>query len=54
MSKEESQKARYGQSLRNAWYHNPICKLMYFCDELATFEEKAELLKGENHAVETT
>ncbi|MBN2312339.1 MAG: HD domain-containing protein [Sedimentisphaerales bacterium] len=36
LSKEESQKARYGQSLRNAWYHNPIVKLMYFCDELAT------------------
>ena len=41
MSKEESQKARYGKSLRNAWYHNPICKLMYFCDEIATLEEKA-------------
>lgn len=25
---------RYGKSLRNAWYHNPIVKLMYFCDEL--------------------
>lgn len=42
MTKEESQAARYGQSLRNAWYHNPICKLMYFCDEIATLEEKAE------------
>lgn len=41
MSKEESQAARYGKSLRNAWYHNPICKLMYFCDEIATLEEKA-------------
>lgn len=41
LTKEESQKARYGKSLRNAWYHNPICKLMYFCDEIATFEEKA-------------
>lgn len=40
MSKEESQKARYGQSLRNAWYHNLICKVMYFCDELATLEER--------------
>jgi len=40
LTKEESQKARYGQSLRNAWYHNPVCKLMYFADELATLEEK--------------
>jgi len=29
------------QSLANAWYHHPIIKLMYFCDELATFSEKA-------------
>jgi len=42
MSKEESQKTRYGKSLANAWYHNPICKLMYFADELATLEEKAK------------
>lgn len=42
MSKEESKKARYGKSLANAWYHNPICKVMYFCDELATLEEKAK------------
>jgi hypothetical protein len=42
MTKEESQKARYGKSLRNAWYHNPIVKVMYFCDELATLEEKAK------------
>ena len=40
MSKEESQKARYGTSLANAWYHNPICKIMYFCDELETLEAK--------------
>lgn len=46
LSKEESQKVRYGQSLTNAWYHNPVVKLMYFCDELATLEEKN---KGENH-----
>ena len=42
MTKEESQAARYGNSLRNAWYHNPVCKLMYFADELATLEEKVE------------
>ena len=41
LTKEESQKARYGKSLRNAWYHNPICKLMYFCDELQVMGEKA-------------
>jgi len=49
LSKEDSQAERYGQSLRNAWFHNPICKLIYICDELAVFEEKAEMLKGENH-----
>lgn len=38
LSKEE----RYGKSLANAWYHNPIVKLMYFCDEIATLEAKAE------------
>ena len=42
LTKEESQAARYGKSLRNAWYHNPVCKLMYFADELATLEEKLE------------
>lgn len=41
LTKEESQKKRYGKSLANCWYHNPICKLMYFCDELATFEARA-------------
>lgn len=42
LTKEESQKKRYGKSLANAWYHNPIVKLMYFCDELATFEARAK------------
>jgi len=32
LSKDE----RYGKSLGNAWFHNPIVKLMYFCDELET------------------
>lgn len=40
-TKEEEQKARYGKSLRNAWYHNPIVKLMCMCDEMATMQEKA-------------
>ena len=42
MSREESKAARYGNSMANAWFHNPICKVMYFCDEIATLEEKAE------------
>lgn len=37
---KESQEARYGKSLRNAWFHNPVVKLMYFCDEFATITEK--------------
>lgn len=41
MTKEESKQARYGKSLANAWFHNPICKIFYFCDELATLEDKA-------------
>jgi hypothetical protein len=40
MTKEESQKARYGNSLANTWFHNPICKLVYFCDEISTWEQK--------------
>ncbi len=35
--KSKSKEERYGQSLANAWYHNPIVKLMYFCDELDNF-----------------
>lgn len=41
MSKEESQAFRYGKSYANATFHNPIVKLMYFCDEIATLREKA-------------
>jgi len=29
-----------GESMAHTWYHNPIVKIIYFCDELATFEEK--------------
>lgn len=32
--KSKSKEERYGKSLANAWYHNPIVKLMYICDEL--------------------
>ncbi len=28
--------------LANAWYHNPIIKIMYFCDEIATLKEKVK------------
>jgi len=41
MDKEESKAFRYGKSLANAWYHNPICKIVYFADEIATMTEKA-------------
>lgn len=42
MSREESKAARYGKSLANAWFHNPVCKLIYFCDEIETLQAKAE------------
>lgn len=42
LSKEESQKARYGNSWRNAIYHNPIVLVIYFCDHLAAMEEMAK------------
>jgi len=38
--KVERQKWGYGKSMRNAYYHNPIVKLMSFADEIATMEEK--------------
>jgi len=41
MTKEESQAARYGQSLRNAYYHNPVCFWMFVADMQAVAEEKA-------------
>jgi len=41
LSKEESKAARYGKSMANAWYHNPIVKLLYICDELETLQSKA-------------
>jgi hypothetical protein len=30
-----------GESMANAWFHHPVVKVMYFCDELATLQEKA-------------
>ena len=27
--------------MANAWYHHPIVKVMYFCDELETLQAKA-------------
>jgi len=32
----KTKEERYGKSLANAWYHNPIVKLIYLCDELET------------------
>lgn len=37
LSKEE----RRGKSMANAWFHNPIVKVMYFCDEMETLSAKA-------------
>lgn len=31
-----------GGGLMNAWYHHPICKIMYFCDEFETFAARAK------------
>ena len=39
--KKADQKKRYGKSLSNATFHNPICKVLSICDEIATLEEKA-------------
>jgi 23S rRNA maturation-related 3'-5' exoribonuclease YhaM len=30
------------EGMANAWYHHPVVKLIYFCDEIATLQEKAE------------
>lgn len=38
--KSKSKEERYGQSLANAWYHNPIVKLMYLCDELDNLSQR--------------
>lgn len=35
-----------GGQMANAWFHNPIVKVMYFCDELATLGEKAESIES--------
>ena len=42
MSRQESKAARYGESLMNIWYHNPIVKLMYFADEMATLKTECD------------
>lgn len=41
----ESKKGEYmlrGDGMANAWYHHPIVKIMYFCDELECFQAKAD------------
>jgi hypothetical protein len=47
LTKEESQKARYGKSMVNAVYHNPIVFWMHVSDMIATTQEKLEEAKGE-------
>lgn len=43
ISREESKKRRYGQSLANAYFHNPVCKVFSICDEIETLEAKAAM-----------
>lgn len=31
-----------GEAMAHAWHHFPIVKVMYFCDEFATLQEKCE------------
>ncbi len=50
----KSKEERYGASLANAWYHNPIVKFMYFCDELSTLAERGEGERALTFAVERT
>lgn len=38
--KKADQKARYGKSWRNAVYHNPVAAVMFFCDMMASLEQK--------------
>lgn len=45
ISREESKERRYGMSLANAYYHNPICKIFSMCDEIETLEAKAAMLE---------
>lgn len=40
LTKEESQKARYGKSMANAYYHNPIVFWMHVADMIAMQQEK--------------
>lgn len=45
-SQKDADKAkRYCTSLRNCWYHNPICKFMSIADELASMSEKLSELE---------
>ncbi len=38
--KKADQEARYGKSMRNAYFHNPVCFWMHVADMQATAEEK--------------
>lgn len=48
---EKSKEERYGNSLANAWYHNPVVKLMYFCDGLACYNELSKKLEDNQNDV---
>lgn len=37
---QASKEDRYGKSMRNAWYHNIIVRMLYFADEIATHAQK--------------
>jgi hypothetical protein len=39
---DASKEERYGNSLRNAMWHNPIVKYMYFADEIAALMERQD------------
>lgn len=43
ISRDESKRRRYGQSLANAYFHNPVCKIFSICDEIETLEAKAAM-----------
>ena len=39
---DKGEYALRGNAMAYAWHHFPIVKVMYFCDEFATLQEKAE------------
>lgn len=39
---EKGEYSLRNKGMANVWHHHPIVKVMYFCDELATLDEKAD------------